>query len=173
MKHNYSIETKNLMITPMTQEDSERFRKIRNRDGNREWFVYQDIITEEAQQKWYQNYLHRENDYMFAIYTNEIENSFIGAMAIYDVDEKNSKAEIGRLIIDSEVSAGNGYGFETIQGVINISFQLLKLDMIYANIYEDNIPCIKSVLKAGMEIKGTLTDENGKTLVHVEKYRCN
>jgi len=173
MKHNFGMVTKSLRITPMTQTDSEKFRELRNREENREWFIYKKEISREEQEKWYEAYLSRENDYMFAVYTNDGSNSFIGAMAIYDVDLEQKRAEIGRLIIDSQQSAGRGYGYETIQGILDISFQLLKLDLIYANIYEDNIPCVKSVLKAGMTSKGNKYDQNKKPMLYVEKSRLD
>ncbi|MDD3665046.1 MAG: GNAT family N-acetyltransferase [Bacteroidales bacterium] len=173
MKHDYRIETKSLRIVPMTHTDSEKFRVLRNREDNREWFIYKKEISKEEQEKWYESYLLKENDYMFAVYTNDEKKEFIGAMAIYDVENSQKKAEIGRLIIDSQKSSGKGYGYETIQGILDISFQLLKLDLIYANIYEDNIPCVKSVIKAGMTIKENKFDQNKRPMIYVEKSRLD
>ncbi len=57
-----------LLLRPLTPADSERYRlccAIRIRTAAA--FFYSDPISVKSQQEWYQNYLRRENDYMFAV----------------------------------------------------------------------------------------------------------
>lgn len=173
MNHNVMFETRHLKIIPMTLEDSEQFRKLRNRDDNRKWFIYKEIITKEEQEKWFQKYLEQENDYMFAVYSNKAEANFLGAASIYDIDLQQKKAEIGRIIIDRQEVAGKGYGLEVVKGLIDISFHLLKLEKIYAKIYEDNDASLKTFQRAGLRIIEKKTGKNGETIVYLEKNQMD
>ena len=173
MNHEITSETEHLRMIPMTLADSECFRKLRNREDNRKWFIYKDVITKEAQEKWFQQYLTKDSEYMFSVYTNEGKKTFLGAASIYDIDLQLKKAEIGRIIIDRQEAAGKGYGLEVVKGLIDISFHLLKLEMIYANIYEDNLASIKTFQRAGLMVKEKKTDINGKVIVYLEKKQAD
>jgi len=171
MKHRYALETEHLLMVPLSITGSESFRLLRNREDNRNWFIYKKIISQEEQEQWYQKYLLNKNDYMFEIYAKDNVELFLGAASVYDVNEQKKKAEIGRIIIDKHIAESKGYGAEVVNGLINISFNLLNLDMIYANIYEDNLASIKTFQRAGLKVKDRKTDIDGKIILYLEKSR--
>lgn len=148
MKHSYSITGENIILVPMNENSSELYRRLRNREDNRNFFFNSDIISSEQQTKWFQNYLEKETEYMFSVLLKEDE-TFIGGIGIYDIDRLGGKAEIGRIIIDRNLAGGKGYGTEAIKGVTCIAERFLNMKELYAYIYTANTASIKSFLHAG------------------------
>lgn len=161
MKHNYSIESNHIILVPMDEQTSELYRKLRNREDNRNFFFDSAVIEKEQQAKWFQNYLKKENEYMFAVLLKETME-FVGGIGIYDIDLLQRTAEIGRIIIDKNMVSGRGYGTEAIRGIANIFRKYFALKKIYAYIYANNVASVKAFLKADF-IKDS-TDENSEAI---------
>lgn len=148
MKHDYSIECGHIILVPMDEQTSEQYRKLRNREDNRNFFFNSAVIEKEQQERWFQNYLNKQSECMFAVFLKE-KMEFVGGIGIYDIDLSQKTAEIGRIIIDRNLAAGKGYGTEAIKGICNIAQDKLILKEVYAYIYSSNIASIKTFFKAG------------------------
>ena len=70
----------------MLYSDIEELRRIRNKE--RQYFATQNEISKEMQEEWYAKYLQRDDDIMFKIVSKKEPDLFIGAIALYDIDEK-------------------------------------------------------------------------------------
>lgn len=138
-------------MLPLEDEDIEELRKLRN--SFRECFLTNDIISQEEQSSWFKKYLDKNNDIMFKIVKTEEPSNFIGAVALYDIDKKLKCAEFGRLIIDKEKCDENGLGAEATAAVSLFGFEILKLQKIYAEVFKNNIPAIKSYKKVGYTVE--------------------
>jgi len=171
MRHNIKMITDHLTIIPLSETGSEQFRLLRNREEIRKWFIYKGIISIEDQKKWYASYLENDADYMFEIREGSETGQFLGAASIYQIDKVHQSAELGRIIIDHELAGKKGYGTETVKSLSEISFQVLNLDLIYANIYEDNLASIYTFQRAGFDMKQNTFDKDGKKLYYLEKRR--
>lgn len=145
MKHNLQVQSGNILICPMTSDDSEQYRRIRNQDENRRWFVDSKIISSEVQRNWFDNYLKKSDEYMFSIYSSKL---FVGGCSLYCIDKHTRSAEFGRIAIDT-VQKGKGYGYEATLGTLKISRELLGLDTVRLFVKKDNVAAIKTYLKAG------------------------
>lgn len=66
------------LIRPVNKNDLEYLRIWKNK--YKKYFFFQKNISPEEQLKWYEGYLQRENDYMFAVMAPE--NSIVGCMGI-------------------------------------------------------------------------------------------
>ena len=154
MKHNYSYEYKRILLKPLEKHDIEELRVLRN--GTREFFVYQEIITQEKQQRWFEQYLQKDDDIMFKIVKAEKPEEFIGAIALYDIDPEKHKAEFGRIVIDKEKVSEKGLGQEAVEAITQFGFTILKLQEIVAEVLKDNQRALISDLRAGF----TIVDEN-------------
>lgn len=161
MEHSYSHKYNRIKIRPLEVHQIENLRILRN--THRHCFIYSDTITKEAQQKWYENYLLKPNDYTFSIF---YENKWIGAASIYNIT--GSSAEFGRLLIDRTATNERGLGLDATIGVCSIAFEQLNINKIHLQVYKDNISAYKTYIKAGFKVSGTSEDSSGKILVDME-----
>ena len=76
------------------------------------------------------------------------ENKTIGTVDIYDLDVTNQRAGIGILIADEKYRK-KGYALQSIKGVTNYCFDILKLHQIYCDIMKTNTESIALFTKAG------------------------
>ncbi len=160
MKHTYSGEYKDIKLVPLEEEHIENLRLLRNKHRHR--FVYSGLISEEAQKKWYQNYLNKENDYSFSVLYDDI---WIGSVSIYGIE--GTTAEFGRLLIDSEKANRHGLGTDTTICACNIAFEMMGIKTIILEVYEDNPAAYKTYIKSGFSETGVSYDKEGKKLINM------
>lgn len=170
MKHNYSDCYRDIILHPMTHEDSEDYRILRNREENRKWFANTEIISSEMQSIWYQNYLNKEGNYMFAAFHTNHPEMFIGAVSIYDICQEEKQAEFGRIIVDKTKILMNGIGYQIAVCACKIGFHHINLEKLHLEVFSDNIPAIKTYEKIGFNEKHQ-TEKDGKTLIYMELDR--
>lgn len=155
------------MLMPLAQNELELMRCLRNQ--NRFSFLTSNIITEEMQQLWYQKYLQRSEDYMFSVLVRKA-HTWIGTVALYDIDREKQQAEFGRLMIDRKAAGRGGMGYEATMCACEIGFQQLGLQRIYLDVFADNLPAVKTYEKAGFHIYGK-KEASGRELLYMEKER--
>ncbi len=168
MEHHYFYREKDISIVPLSEVHSEKYRQLRNRDDNRKWFKTDLIITQDMQKKWYQNYLTKPSEYMFAIEDNKT-GEFIGAVGLYDINPEEKCAEIGRIIVDRFKSGGRGYASKALECACKIGVEQLGLTRIYAEIYSDNIASLRSFEKIGFIPINPMADIERTKLINMEK----
>lgn len=162
MKHNLQVQSGNILICPMTSDDSEQYRRIRNQNENRKWFVDSKTISSEVQRTWFNGYLEKSDEYMFSIYSSGI---LVGGCSLYCVDKRIRSAEFGRIAIDTN-QQGKGYGYEATLGTLKISKDMLGLESVRLFVKKDNTVAIKTYLKAGFAF---LDYTNKDTLLMIKK----
>ena len=170
MKHNYSYQSDKLLLRPLEEQDIEQLRLLRNRPENRTWFFYSGEISAEAQRAWYQRYLSKENDFMFAAALPSDPTGFVGAGAIYDYRSQDDSFEIGRLLIDSRNPACRGLGKEVICGLCQIvDTQISTLEhrcALRAEVYSDNERSLRCFYYSGFGACGQ-TDRDGRQVTQL------
>src|SRR5699024_7626194 len=105
-QHKYEFSYERIILKPLGKEDIEDLRNLRNR--MKDFFFTNEDITVEAQKKWYERYLKKENDIMFKAVKKEAPDIFIGTIAIYDIADDLSVAELGRTLVDKEKAPEKG-----------------------------------------------------------------
>lgn len=158
MEHNYSFEFNGLEFKPFTSEGSELYRQLRNKPENIICFKTKKEISVDEQNNWYNAYLKRENDFMFAVYC---KGEFIGAAAVYDVDFEDKSAEFGRILIGTK---GKGYGKMTTDAMSFFSKNELGLKKLKLDVYCDNKAAYETYLKCGYETCGETYDLNNRKM---------
>lgn len=148
MRHDYTAVMEHIVLSPMNIDTSEKYRVLRNREDNRDFFFHSALISKDQQESWFYRYLEKNSECMFAVHLKD-NNTFLGGIGIYDIDNNNASAEVGRIIIDRDLAGGRGYGAEAIRGILEIAKNCLNLEEIYAYIYSDNIASRKAFLRAG------------------------
>ena len=150
MQHSYQCEYGRIMLCPLESQDIEELKILRNK--KRKYFLTQDEISADSQREWYERYLQKANDYMFKIVRKGYDSEFIGAIALYDIDNLSKSAEFGRLIIDKDKCKEKGLGTEAVRAISLLGFNELKLSKIHAEVLQDNMAAIISYKRAGYEI---------------------
>lgn len=140
-----------ICIRPLEFGDTERVRLWRNKDNIRCCFIYDGLITAEQQVKWWDKYVINEKEIMFMI--EELpKRSPVGVVSLYNIEQ--DKAEFGRLMIGEESALGKGYGLQATELAVNYGFSVLNLDMIYLEVFKNNVYAQNIYKKAGFEITG-------------------
>lgn len=81
---------------------------------------------------------------------------------MYDIDMGESKAEVGRIIVNRNYG-GRGYATFALKGVCNIAYSQ-GIRLLYASIYQHNIASKRSFRKAGFELEDI---EDGKCYAEI------
>lgn len=172
MDHAISGSFESIVLHPLRLEEIETLRLIRNREEIRECFFYSSIISVEEQQAWYAGYLKEPNDYMFSIFSKKT-GDWIGAAALYNVDEAKSQAEFGRLLI-APTCKKQGFGKSTVRGVCFLGFTQLGLRSIYLQVYEDNRAAFTCYTHVGFHTVGRAERNGYQTLLmELSRYSFN
>lgn len=171
MNHDYSLDSTELLLRPLTAKDIEPLRLLRNRPENRKWFFGSDEITQEAQKVWFERYLNKENDYMFAAFLPQTPERFVGAGAIYGYDLPTNSFELGRLLLDSANLPRRGLGVELVRCLCQITKAVFPGASLRAEVYSDNERSLRCFLKNGFVING-MTEEEGKQVILLSRPAC-
>ncbi len=85
------------------------------------------------------------------------DNSIIGSIAIYGVNNQNLNCELG--IIISQKFQGKGYGQEAMKIIIDFVFTYLPMNKIKLQVFSFNSKAINLYTRLGFEHEGTLKEE--------------
>ncbi len=92
------------------------------------------------------------------------DSRFIANASIRPRPENKNEVELGYVLPKTEW--GNGYATEIAQKLIEIGFDDLKLDAVYATVDTDNEASIKVLEKCGMKMVRSEYDDLGKFYVY-------
>jgi len=159
VNHNYTIKERDILLRPVVEQDIESMRNWRNSDWARNFFLDSSIITKEQQQKWFENYLEKTDDFMFII---EWQGKAVGMVGIYNVNKKPGHAEFGRLLIGEELARGKGIGKKTVELLSKFAMQELKIKQIDLEVFADNERALAIYQKCGYVITNEYQINNRK-----------
>ena len=149
MWHDYSIQYKNVLLRPLTEEDIEYLREWRNSKQQTAYLSRVDYITPEAQKAWFIHCMDSDDNITFAI-IDIVRNRFVGSIALYDF--KSTQAELGRLMVGDPEAHGKHIGRNSVWALSLFAFDQLKLDRVILHVYKDNVPALKIYSQAGYRV---------------------
>lgn len=153
MRHNYYAKYKNVELRPLSKQDIEFLRVWRNNSFQTQYLRKLKPITPEMQIKWFEEYLHNQDELIFAIVETEQLNRIVGSVALYDFQENT--AEIGKIQIGDEMVHGKGLGKISLVMCMLIGFSKLRLSKIVGSVHQDNIPAHRNDMQVGFQIVGS------------------
>ncbi|GAB2669964.1 GNAT family N-acetyltransferase [Paenibacillus thermoaerophilus] len=159
MLHNYYIRDNVITLRPLTADDIELIRVWRNQDHIRKSFVYQETISKEQQQKWFEKYSTLPNDLMFIIELNSSKTP-VGCAALYNLNIEDAVAEFGRLLIGESIARGRGIGLNATKLLCNFGFEELNLMSIQLEVLESNLIAYNLYSKVGFIRNGNIIKNN-------------
>ncbi len=121
----------------------------RNKEDIRQWFFNSDPITMEGHRSWFQNYLERDNDFLFII---EYEKTPVGQISLYNINWENQTGEYGRLLIGDPIARGRGVSKRATNILLKIGFDELLLNEINLEVKKTNLAAINVYSSCGFKI---------------------
>ena len=165
LKHEYTGNWGRVVLKPLEEPHIEAIRILRNQ--HRKSFVYSGEISAEEQKVWYGNYLKTPNDYMFSVYRADT-GAWVGSNGIYKVDPMQQTAEFGRLLIERQADGVRGLGADTTICSCMIACSCLRVERVTLEVYENNLPAIKTYLRAGFHPIGEFMASAGGKMTRME-----
>lgn len=117
-------------------------------------FLY---ISEEIDEKWYQNYLNnRDKNVRLSIIESD-KNHLIGNVYLTNIQSINRSAEFS-IVISNKNYWSRGIGEMVCREIIKHAFIDLNLNRIYLYVLEQNARAIRMYEKVGFLVEGKLED---------------
>lgn len=138
-------------------EDSEIVRKWRFDFDNYDYFYEFTPISRYSNEIWVQNTLKKQSEINFIIEDNK-SNTPIGMISIINIDCRNQKCEMGRVLIGNKKFRGKGIGLEGVNLLINYAFNHLNMRKVYCEVFADNAIALSLYKKVGFLEEGVLKE---------------
>lgn len=136
----------------------------RNQDGIRQWFFASDRITPEQHHRWFEQYLQRDDDFVFVIEETETFCQPVGQVALYHVDWAGGRAEFGRLMIGEAAARRRGLGLLATEALTSLALQTWRLREVYLEVLATNIAAVALYQRCGF-----LTSHQQGDVVHMRR----
>ena len=160
MRHNHVIQYENIMLRPLAEEDIEALRTWRNDEENTRFLRKLPYITREAQRKWFQDYLLRQDEMCFVIEETQDINQLVGSLSLYDI--KNNSCLYGKLLVGEKKAHGKHVGVNATSAAVKIAFEQIGLETVRLFVFADNEVAIKVYKAAGFEITEQHKADDGR-----------
>jgi len=160
---NYEAVYDNVRIRPLAKQDIELLRLWRNDETKTKYLRQIGYITKEMQEKWYEEYIGREDDVIYAIEEIEELQTVVGSLSMYECN--GTGAEIGKIQIGDERAHGKGIGRKSFLMAMLIGFQKKGLEELHLFVNAKNVAACKIYDKLGF-----VTGRNHPSLNGTEQY---
>lgn len=153
-----------LRLRMMTDSDQDTALVVwwRNQPDARTLFFNTDVVTPDT----HRNFIATRQPHDL-VYMIEVDGQPVGMCAL-TVDVKAREAEFGRIYIDPE-QRGRGYARVAVQRALWYSFEILRLNRIWIEAFEDNRPILALYESLGLTpIEGQSREVNGRRTVFYE-----
>jgi diamine N-acetyltransferase len=138
-------------LRPLSEPDLSLTRQWRNQDHIRRWFFNSNVISEEQHQAWFEQYLARDDDFVFIIQESASLRA-AGQVALYHIDWSAQRAEFGRLMIGEPDVEGKGLASEATKLLVSFAMRTWGLNQIYLEVFANNARAIAIYAKCGFAI---------------------
>ena len=136
-------------------DDAEIVRQWRFDFDNYDYFYEFTPTSKFANEFWVQATLKKQSEINFIVENKETKTS-IGMISIIDIDYRNHKCELGRVLIGDKKFRGQGIGSEMVNLLIDYAFNHLNMRKVYCEVFADNTNALHLYKKSGFLVEGTL-----------------
>ena len=138
------IDTERINICLAEERDIDRIMAFENHEENRR-FIWQGSYEEHLDEI--------GSDNILLMTLREKSDDKMVGFALGEVDRRSNVFELRRIAVSKK---GRGYGREAISGIMNYSFNTLKTNRFWLDVYPDHEVGIKLYRSLGMKLEGTL-----------------
>lgn len=142
-----------ITFKPLSETNLEMVRIWRNSDDVRLFMQYQEIITPEQQQTWFQQ-LDKASNYYFVSYQNEVP---FGVYNIKDVNFNLGFGEPGAYLKNRDYWEGD-LAMRCALSIIIFAFEILKLTNLKIHVLKSNKKVLAYNQQMGFQISETADD---------------
>jgi RimJ/RimL family protein N-acetyltransferase len=147
------IQGTKVRLRALEHDDLPHFVRWINDPETRRFMVLRYPLSMTEEEKWWQGFLQRENDHIFAIETKD--GAYIGNIGLHDIEPENRRAELG-IIIGDKAHWSQGYGTDAVRTLLRWAFEYLNLNRISLRVYDYNERAIGCYQKCGFRHEGTM-----------------
>lgn len=140
-------------LRALKHSDLAHFVRWINDPETRRFMVIRYPLSMTEEEKWWEGFLQREHDYIFAIEAKD--GTYIGNVGLHDIEPENRRAELGILIGDKSYW-GQGYGTDAIRALLRWAFEYLNLNRVSLRVYAYNRRAIRCYEKSGFRHEGIM-----------------
>ena len=137
-----------ISLRPFEIEDSDLIKKWRFDIENYNFFYEFVPISSFINKLWMESALKKTKEINFIVFAKNIKKD-IGMISLLDIDYRNQKCEVGRVLIGEKEFRGNGFGRSILNLCIDYAFNHLNMQKIYIEVFSDNLPAIKLYKSCG------------------------
>lgn len=148
------LSSKLVNFTKLSLDEKKMILKWRNSPLVKKWMYNREDINFEDHLL-YIDSLKNRDDRIYFLVKNKVD--YLGVVDLTEI-KKNMSAELG-IYINPLLK---GYGSLLIKKIVNYGFDVLKLKILNANVYEDNTRAINLYKKFNFKIIDSISDSNGK-----------
>lgn len=164
-----------LYLQSISSKDANLLTKWRFSEENYDFFYEFFPTTKEQNEKWIENVLNKKNEINLIAYEKE-NNRPIGMISLIDIDQRNQKCEIGRVLIGEMDDRKKGYGGYMISLILKYAFLHLNMQKVYLEVFADNASAVNFYKKNGFVQDGFFAKhiyKNGefKDVVHMSTFK--
>lgn len=146
-----------IRIRKIEDKDTPNILKWRNAEHIMNVFIDRRPLTREVHENWLKNYVGTGKVVQYIAYDDETNTDF-GSVYLRDIDSVNKKAEFGIFIGEKEY-IGHGNGSRAAKQLIDIGFNELGLNKIYARILDFNKASYGMFMKLGFKQDAELRED--------------
>ena len=114
----------------------------RNQDHIRKWFFYSDVITPDQHRHWFEQYRHRDDDFVFVIEDLDTLKRPVGQASLYHIDWDGRRGEFGRLLIGDPAAVGLGIAAAATRLLLGEAFSSWGLAQLDLEVLQSNAPAL-------------------------------
>lgn len=144
----FYLENDNVAIREFTCNDIENKVKWINDSENNQYLHYDLPLRYEKTLNWFNNKSKNRLDCVI-----EYNRTPVGLVGLIDIDEKNQKAEF-YISMGCHEFKKRGIATKATELILIYAFEQLKLNKVFLNVDEDNIPACKLYEKIGFKQEG-------------------
>ncbi len=114
----------------------------RNQDHIRKWFFYSDVITPDQHRRWFEQYRHRDDDFVFMIEDLDTLMRPVGQVSLYNIDWAGRRGEFGRLLIGDDAATGMGIAMAATRLLLDEARSVWGLAEVDLEVLQSNAPAL-------------------------------
>ena len=169
------LGNKILSLQSVSPKDAGLLATWRFSEENYDFFYEFVPTTKEQNEKWIESVLNKKNEINLIAYEKENDRP-VGMISLIDIDQRNQKCEIGRVLIGNAEDRKKGYGKHLISLALEYAFLHLNMRKVYLEVFADNASAIRFYEKNGFVQDGRFAEhiyKNGKfkDVVHMSLFK--
>lgn len=151
-----TIIGKNLILRPITLDDTDLIVKWRNNPSVVQNFIFREKFTKEMHENWMRTKVESGQVVQYIVEERKTKKP-IGSVYFRDINEAYDSAEFG-IFIGEDDARGKGYGKEMTSLFVSFGFENLGLHRIQLRLVKGNAAAARTYSSVGFQKEGEFRD---------------